>query len=61
MKKVFGWFVLLSDEYTQLGKHVASGVAFVINFILADEVGYFDSAAELKPMLHLWSLVYVVK
>lgn len=52
----FGWFSLLADEYGQLGKHVASGAAFIINFILVDESGYFDNAAETKPMLHLWSL-----
>lgn len=53
---LFGWFVLLSDEFNQLGKHVASGAAFVSNFIFAQEVGYFDTDSELKPMLHLWSL-----
>lgn len=53
---VFGWFALLADEYAQLGKHVASGATFVTNFILVDESGYFDNAAETKPMLHLWSL-----
>ena len=52
----FGWFALLADEYTQLGKHVTSGVVFITNFILVDESGYFDNAAETKPMLHLWSL-----
>lgn len=52
----FGWFTLLADEYAQLGKHIAGGTTFVSNFIFAEEVGYFDSAAELKPMLHLWSL-----
>lgn len=53
---VFGWFALLADEFSQLGKHVASGAAFIVNFILVDESGYFDNAAETKPMLHLWSL-----
>ncbi|WP_198298101.1 acyltransferase family protein [Vibrio gazogenes] len=52
----FGWFVLLADELNQLGKHVASGAAFISNFIFASEVGYFDTASDLKPMLHLWSL-----
>lgn len=52
----FGWFALLPDEFAQLGKHVASGVAFITNFILVDESGYFDNATETKPMLHLWSL-----
>jgi peptidoglycan/LPS O-acetylase OafA/YrhL len=53
---VFGWFVLLPDEYSQLGKHVASGATFITNFILANESGYFNNASETKPMLHLWSL-----
>ena len=53
---VVGWFLLLPDEYAQLGKHVAGGAGFVANFVLLSEAGYFDSAAELKPLLHLWSL-----
>jgi len=28
----------------------------VQNIVLKKEVGYFDTAAELKPLLHLWSL-----
>jgi peptidoglycan/LPS O-acetylase OafA/YrhL len=51
---VFGWFALLSDEYRQLGKHIAAGAGFVSNFVLWKEGGYFD--AENKPLLHLWSL-----
>ena len=53
---IFGWFVLFSDEYQQLGKHVAAGAGFISNFILWSESGYFDTAGELKPLLHLWSL-----
>lgn len=53
---IVGWFVLLANEYEQLGSHVAAGAGFVSNFILWGESGYFDSAAELKPLLHLWSL-----
>ena len=53
---VFGWFGLLVDEFAQLGKHVASGASFITNFVLIDESGYFDSSAEKKPLLHLWSL-----
>lgn len=29
-----GWFVLLAEEYQQLGKHVAGGAAFVSFFLL---------------------------
>ena len=53
---VFGWYALLPDEYMQLSKHIVGGVAFVSNFILYQEVSYFDTAANTKPMLHLWSL-----
>lgn len=52
----FGWFVLFTDEYQQLGKHIAGGAAFISNFLLWNESGYFDNAAETKPLLHLWSL-----
>ena len=52
----FGWLALLSDEYRQLGKHIAGGSAFASNFVLWNESGYFDAAAETKPLLHLWSL-----
>lgn len=52
----FGYFALLPDEYRRLGKHIGGSAAFVSNFVLWNEVGYFDSAAETKPLLHLWSL-----
>jgi peptidoglycan/LPS O-acetylase OafA/YrhL len=51
---VFGWSALPPDEYRQLGAHIASGAAFISNFTLWNESGYFDSAS--KPLLHLWSL-----
>lgn len=53
---VIGWFVLLPDQYEQLGWHALGGATFVSNFLLWGESGYFDSAAETKPLLHLWSL-----
>jgi peptidoglycan/LPS O-acetylase OafA/YrhL len=51
-----GKLVLLDDEYRQLGKHVVAGATFIANFAYWSESGYFDTAAELKPLLHLWSL-----
>jgi peptidoglycan/LPS O-acetylase OafA/YrhL len=51
-----GWLVLFSFEYKALGKHVAGSAAFVSNFVLWNEAGYFDKAAETKPLLHIWSL-----
>jgi peptidoglycan/LPS O-acetylase OafA/YrhL len=52
----FGWFALLADEYKELGKHITAGSAFVSNFVLWGESGYFDTASENKPLLHLWTL-----
>lgn len=53
---IAGWFTLLPDEYRQLGKHIAASAGFVQNVVLWREAGYFDTASELKPLLHLWSL-----
>jgi peptidoglycan/LPS O-acetylase OafA/YrhL len=52
----FGWFAMLADEYKLLGKHTASGAGFIANLTLWGESGYFDGAADSKPLLHLWSL-----
>ena len=52
----FAWFALLGDELVSVSKHVMAGLAFASNFVLWSESGYFDRAAELKPLLHLWSL-----
>lgn len=51
-----GWVILTPGEYEQLGKHVAAGVLFVSNIVFWKEAGYFDNAADTKPLLHLWSL-----
>ncbi|WP_395603733.1 acyltransferase family protein [Pseudomonas sp. B21128] len=51
-----GKLILLPEEMTGLSKHVIAGAGFVANFALWYESGYFDTSAELKPLLHLWSL-----
>ena len=51
-----GWFYLYADDYARLGRHVAAGAAFVSNIAFWQEASYFDIAADLKPLLHLWSL-----
>lgn len=51
-----GWISLFPDEMSTLGKHIYSGAAFISNFVLWSESGYFDTAAHTKPLLHLWSL-----
>ena len=53
---VYGWRDWLADDFALLGKHIAAGALFVSNIALWQESGYFDQSAELKPLLHLWSL-----
>lgn len=53
---LFGWFVLYSDAYASLGKHMAAAAGFISNFVYLGESGYFDAEASAKPLLHLWSL-----
>lgn len=51
-----GWMWLYADDYARLGRHVAAGAAFMSNIELWNESSYFDLSADLKPLLHLWSL-----
>ena len=51
-----GWLELFPHEFASLGENVAGGAAFVSNFVLYGQSGYFDAASEAKPLLHLWSL-----
>ena len=48
--------MLLPNELQELGKHIGSAAVFASNFTLWLESGYFDTTAEFKPLLHLWSL-----
>lgn len=51
-----GWFLLLPLNYEALGKQVIALIALSSNIQFWRESGYFDSAAEEKPLLHTWSL-----
>jgi peptidoglycan/LPS O-acetylase OafA/YrhL len=51
-----GWYVLLPGEYAQLGKHTIAAALFGSNLVFWRDAGYFDAAAQSKPLLHLWSL-----
>jgi peptidoglycan/LPS O-acetylase OafA/YrhL len=53
---LLGWFTLAPDEFRQLGRHIAASVGFIQNFVLWGEAGYFNTATEFKPLMHLWSL-----
>lgn len=53
---LYSYFCLSLDEFNSLFNHVVAGTTFTTNFLLWQESGYFDKQAELKPLLHLWSL-----
>lgn len=53
---VAGAFLLPPSELRALGRSVAATAAFVSNIAFWQDTGYFDVAAETKPLLHTWSL-----
>lgn len=53
---LFGAVFLFPLELANLGTHLIGGATFSSNFILWTEIGYFDTSAWEKVLLHLWSL-----
>jgi len=53
---LLGYLFLFPSELEQLGKHIKSSAFFYQNFKLIGEIGYWDEASQLKPLLHFWSL-----
>lgn len=53
---VAGWFILWPPAYEALAKEAIAGTLFVPNLLFWSEAGYFDRSADVKPLLHLWSL-----
>jgi peptidoglycan/LPS O-acetylase OafA/YrhL len=53
---VLGFLWMLPAAYAQLSADVFASAAFVANFALLLQSGYFDVEAAKKPLLHLWSL-----
>jgi peptidoglycan/LPS O-acetylase OafA/YrhL len=53
---LIGMCVLTGPELMNLSRHLIAGSLSASNLLLWSEVGYFDTAAATKPLLHLWSL-----
>lgn len=49
-------FFLASSELNDFRTQLAGAVTFTANFALWQQSGYFQGAADLKPLLHIWSL-----
>ena len=51
-----GFFILDASTFEEFGKSLLATTLFSSNMYFWQQVGYFDTAAELKPLLHTWSL-----
>jgi peptidoglycan/LPS O-acetylase OafA/YrhL len=50
------WLLLIPQDFIDFSETVIGTVFFSSNLVLWLQSGYFDQAAELKPLLHTWSL-----
>ncbi len=53
---IFGYFLLMPDEFKNLGQSLVATSLFSNNVLLGITSGYWDLASEFKPLLHTWSL-----
>lgn len=49
-------WTLTHAEMSDLVQQAWGALSFTANFVLWGQTGYFESSAELKPLLHMWSL-----
>jgi peptidoglycan/LPS O-acetylase OafA/YrhL len=52
----FSWFWLLPSDMKDFSQSLVAMSVFMSNILFWRESGYFNTAAELKPLLHTWSL-----
>jgi peptidoglycan/LPS O-acetylase OafA/YrhL len=52
----FAWLWLLPNDMKDFSQSLVAVSVFASNILFWRESGYFDTAAELKPLLHTWSL-----
>ena len=52
----FAWMWLLPRDMKDFSQSLVAVSTFSSNFLFWKESGYFHAAAELKPLLHTWSL-----
>ena len=53
---IFALFILTPFDLKELSQSMSASAIFLTNFYFYLKTGYFDTSAELKPLLHLWSL-----
>ena len=50
------WFILIPSDFSDFSENIIGVVTFSSNIILWLQSDYFAQTAELKPLLHTWSL-----
>ncbi|MEQ1934179.1 MAG: acyltransferase family protein [Fimbriimonadaceae bacterium] len=53
---IAGALLMIPADYKELGQSALAQCFFSSNIFFWDDVGYFATAAESKPLLHTWSL-----
>jgi peptidoglycan/LPS O-acetylase OafA/YrhL len=53
---LMAWLLFFPNDFEAFSRSVIATTLFSSNFLFWSETGYFDTAAELKPLLHTWSL-----
>lgn len=48
--------VLTNQQWLEYLQQLIGALTFTANMVLPSQVGYFESASEGKPLLHIWSL-----
>lgn len=51
-----GWLWMTPQDFQKFADSVVAVATFSSNILFWQESGYFDVQAELKPLLHTWSL-----
>ena len=52
----FAWFLLPPGDMESFAQSLVAVSLFSSNFLFWHQAGYFDTATELKPLIHTWSL-----
>ena len=52
----FAWIWLLPSDMKDFSQSLVAVPIFASNILFWRETGYFDAAAEIKPLLHTWTL-----
>lgn len=53
---ILAWFYLLPEDMVEYSNSLLSSIFFISNIYFSQDIGYFATASEYKPLLHTWTL-----